>query len=128
MQILSFENMVFILLSGESMFSDFYWFKQVSKAQYLILNNFSIPDICVSLDFSQNVKFSLFALDIAENSVTVLRAYCFISQTDLRTLNLSENKVRTIEKFTFFNLSGLRVLDLTCNELTYLQFKTIIWV
>lgn len=93
--------MVFILLFVDPLFSDFYWFKQVTKVQYLILNNFSIPDICVGLDFSRNIQFSLLALDIAGNCITVLRAYCFTSQTDLRTLNLSNKRIKNTEKFTF---------------------------
>ena len=106
------QRMIFILLIGNTFISNFPWFFYLYNVKILNIHKFKLPDICNTFHQSLNKYSSLFALDISQNQITVLRSHCLHFQGNMLLLNISENNIINIEELTFSNLTKLQVLDL----------------
>ena len=116
-----FKNMLFISVSGNTINSDFIWFNYLHSVRFLLLNDFSLPDICITLYFPEYV--STLTLDIVNNTVTLLRSYCFTSYNNLLALNISQNTVNNIQDLSFANLLNLKILDVSYNNISSLTAR-----
>ena len=113
-----FEKMIYISVSGNPLYYDFNLFDLFYKVKFLTINGFLLPDICTTLHISKYV--STLTLNIVNNSVTLLKSHCFVSQIYLLSLNISFNTVKSVHELTFINLFRLGNLDVSYNEINSL--------
>ena len=119
-QLETFKSMVFISISGNILFSQFTWFKSFLNVQFLILNKFSLPDFCVTVNLLQNIL----TIDIQSNSVITLRKQCFTNYKTLM-LNISFNQINNIKESAFSPLNSLNILNLSYNKINDLNSKVL---
>ena len=110
-----FKNMIYMSVAGNTLQSDFTWFNYLNRMKFLIVNAFLLQDICITLHISEYA--SALTLNIANNSVKLLRSHCYSSYTYLLALNISRNKINTIQDLAFVNLLSLMNLDLSHNNI-----------
>ena len=114
--------MVFISVFGSRSHSNFTWFHNLDRLQFLLLNYLSLPDICITI---QNVKFSLLILDVFNDKVVYLSCSSFSSLMNLLTLNLSDNAINTRQDLSFINLYSLKILELSNNNIKSLTMRML---